>query len=106
MSTSKTPRRTAVLTGLAAASSLVVGLLVAPPALAHPDGCQAKAGEDVDEECFTASQIAELDDSSAPLPTPGTTASSPNLRLLSNPPKTGIAAGDTAFTSDLAFVDG
>ena len=106
MSTSRTPRRTAVLTGLAAASSLVVSLLVAPPALAHPDGCQAKAGEDVDEECFTASQIAELDDSSAPLPTPGTTASSPNLRLLSNTPKTGIAAGETAFNSDLAFVDG
>ena len=45
------------------------------PALAHPDGCQTKAGEDVDEECFTASQIAEFDDASAPLPTPGTTAS-------------------------------
>jgi hypothetical protein len=67
----------------------------------------AKDGEELDaSECFTDSQIAELDDSSAPLATPGAVASSPNLRLLSNTPKTGIAAGADAFNSDLAFVDG
>ncbi len=107
MGTTRTRRQTFVLTGLAAAGGLTMSLLVAPPALAHPEACQDKAGQDVDQsECFTEEQTAALDDSSAPLPTPGTVASSPNLRLLSNTPKTGIAAGATAFNSDLAFVDG
>jgi hypothetical protein len=100
-------RRRAVLTGLAAAGGLTLSLLVAPPVNAHPDHCQDKAGEQVDEsECFTDSQIAEFDDSGAPLPEPGTSASTSNLRLLSNTPKTGIAEGPAAFNSDLAFVDG
>ena len=107
MSISMRPRRTAVLTGLAATGGLVVSVLTAPPALAHPDGCQAKAGEDVEQsECLTESEIAAFDDRGAPLPTPGTSASSSNLRLLSSTPKTGIAAGTSAFNSDLAFVDG
>ena len=102
---STTSRRRAVLGALATAGGLTVSLMVVTPALAHPDHCQVKAGEDVDEtECFTDSQIAEFDDSGAPLAQPGTVASSPNLRLLSNTPKTGIAAGEAAFNSDLAFV--
>ena len=107
MGTTRTRRHTFILTGLAAAGGLTMSMLVAPPALAHPEACQDKAGQDVDQsECFTEEQIAALDDSGAPLPTPGTVASSPNLRLLSNTPKTGIAAGAAAFNSDLAFVDG
>ena len=103
----RTRGRTGLLAALTAASGLTVGLLVAPPALAHPDHCQDKAGEDVDQsECFTDSQIAEFDDSGAPLDTPGDVASSKNLRLISNTPKTGIAAGTDAYNSDLAFVDG
>ncbi len=105
--TSPTTRRRTVLAALGAAGGLTFSLLVATPALAHPDECQSKAREEVEEsECFTDSQITEFDDSGAPLPTPGTVASSPNLRLLSNTPKTGIAAGETAYNSDLAFVDG
>jgi hypothetical protein len=96
-------RRRALLTSLLAAGGLTVGLLTAPPVLAHPDHCQDKNAEST-EECFTESQIADFDDSGAPLPTPGTSASSSNLRLLSNTPKTGIAA--SGFNSDLAFVDG
>ena len=100
-------RRAVALTGLAAAGGLTMSLLVAPPALAHPEACQDKAGEDVDQsECFTEEQVAAFDDSGAPLPEPGTVASSPNLRLLSNTPKTGIAAGANSYNSDLAFVDG
>jgi len=84
-----------------------MSLLVAPPALAHPEARQDKAGEDVDQsECFTEEQIADFDDSGAPLPEPGTVASSPNLRLLSNTPKNGIAAGPSSYNSDLAFVAG
>ena len=106
MRTSKA-RSALVLTALAAAGTLTFSVLVAPAAVAHPDGCENKAGEQTDQsECFTDAQIAAFDDSDAPLPTPGTTASSPNLRLLSNTPKTGIAAGVSAFNSDLAFVDG
>ena len=106
MESTRTRRRTA-LAALGAAGGLTLSLLVATPALAHPDHCENKAGEDVDEsECFTDSQIAEFDDSGAPLDTPGTVASSPNLRLLSTTPKTGIAAGQDAYNSDLAFVDG
>ncbi len=104
---STTTRRRSVIVGLAAAGGLAAGLLVAPPALAHPDHCVSKDGEEVDEsECFTDSQIAEFDDSGAPLATPGQVASTPNLRLLSNSPKSGIAAGQDAYNSDLAFVDG
>lgn len=100
-------RRRAVIVGLAAASGMTMSLLVAAPAVAHPDHCENKAGEEVTEsECFTDSQVAEFDDSSAPLPTPGTVASSANLKLLSNTPKSGIAAGEGAYNSDLAFVDG
>ncbi|MBC7373824.1 MAG: hypothetical protein H7323_07530, partial [Frankiales bacterium] len=107
MRTTTAGRRAVVLTGLAAAGGLTMSLLVAPPALAHPEACQEKAGEDVDQsECFTEEQVADFDDSGAPLPAPGTVASSPNLRLLSNTPKTGIAAGAGSFNSDLAFVDG
>jgi hypothetical protein len=106
MTSTRTRRRTA-LAALGAAGGLTLGLSVATPALAHPDHCQSKAGEDVDEsQCFTDSQIAGFDDSGAPLPTPGTAASSPNLRLLSTTPKTGIAAGENAYNSDLAFVGG
>ena len=106
MESTRTRRRTA-LAALSAAGGLTFSLLVATPALAHPDHCESKAEEDVDEsECFTDSQIAEFDDSGAPLATPGTVASSPNLRLLSTTPKTGIAAGQDAYNSDLAFVDG
>ncbi len=100
-------RRTGVLAALTAAGGLSLSLLVAPPALAHPDHCQDKAGEDVDQsECFTDSQIGDFDDSGAPLDTPGEVASSKNLRLVSNDAKTGIAEGVSAFNSDLAFVDG
>ncbi|MGY1607539.1 LVIVD repeat-containing protein [Geodermatophilus sp. SYSU D00700] len=102
-----TTRRRSVIVGLAAAGGLAAGLLVAPPATAHPDHCVSKDSEEVDEsECFTDSQIAEFDDSGAPLATPGQMASSPNLRLISSTPKSGIAAGQDAYNSDLAFVDG
>ena len=107
MRTPRTRSRTGLLVALAAAGGLSLSLLVAPPALAHPDHCQDKAGEDVDQsECFTDSQISAFDDSGAPLDKPGDVGSSDNLRLVSNDPKTGIAEGLTAFNSDLAFVDG
>jgi hypothetical protein len=67
----------------------------------------SKDSEAIDEsECFTDSRIAEFDDSGAPLATPGSVAGSPDLRLISNSPKSGIAAGQDAYNSDLAFVDG
>ena len=97
----------ALVVALTAASSLTFGLLTAPPVLAHPEDCETKAGEAVDlSECLTDAQIAEFDDSGAVLPLPGQVAGSPNLRLLSNTPKSGIAEGVSAFNSDLAFVDG
>jgi hypothetical protein len=52
--------------------------------------------------CLPGEAIARLDDSEATLK-PGETASSPNISLVANLPKSGAFAGEAAFNSDLAF---
>ncbi len=101
-----TRRRWLALTAATAlASGTLVGVTTAPVA-AHPEVCVNKgedAGEHLDDEsCFTAEEIAKMDDSSAVLE-PGQMASSPNLKLVHNTPKVGPFAAETAFSSDLAF---
>jgi hypothetical protein len=106
MTTSRRRGR-ALAVALTAATGLTVGLLTAPPVLAHPDACLDKNAADYDEqECANHPNLGAFDDRDAPLPLVGQVGGSANLRLLSNTPKTGIAAGEAAFNSDLAFVDG
>ncbi len=63
---------------------------------------QAPAQESSDEGCFTEAEVAAMDDSGATL-APGDTASSPNVTLLANLPKSGPFEAYSAFGSDLAF---
>ena len=76
----------------------------APSAAAHPEICQGKDYEEQREEegCFTDEEIAGFDDSGAGLGE-GELASSPNMHLLANLPKSGPFAAESAFNSDLAF---
>jgi hypothetical protein len=86
-------------------SGLLVGVAVTP-AQAHPEDCATEdkdAGHQGDHDiCFTEEEIAAMDDSEADLGV-DEIASSPNMHLVVNKPKTGIAAGESAFNSDLAF---
>jgi hypothetical protein len=104
--TSTSPAGVRRLLALVAAVACVLALLVAtePPrlALAHPDHCQDKTEQTDDGECFTDEQIAAMDDSGADLE-PGEVASSQNLHLLANLPKSGPFTGESAFMSDIAF---
>ena len=87
-------------------SGLFVGVTAVTPAHAHPEDC---ATHDKDEGhqgegdiCFSDEEIAAMDDSGAELGV-GDVASSDNLRLLANVPKSGPFAAESAFSSDLAF---
>lgn len=111
---------------------LAAVLAIPAPAVAHPEVCGEKTGEtsggvvasmlavlnifsdflpaeaeeQIDEKgaeiCFSEGEIAMMDDSGADLQ-PGETASSDNVSLLANLPKTGPFDGDLAYNSDLAF---
>ena len=104
------PRATTRAAAAAAVGALLTGLLVGVPAVtpasAHPEDCATHdkdAGHQGEHDiCFTQEEIAAMDDSGATLGV-DEIASSPNMKLLSNSPKTGIAAGESAFNSDLAF---
>ena len=92
-----------------AAGALVAGAVVglsAPPALAHPEDCATHdkdAGHQGEHDlCFTEEEMAAMDDSQATLGV-DEIASSPNMRLVANVPKTGPFAPTGAFNSDLAF---
>ena len=76
----------------------------APPAAAHPEICNGTDYEEQrsEEGCFTDEEVAGFDDSGAALGE-GQLASTPNMHLLANLPKSGPFAGETAFNSDLAF---
>ena len=87
-------------------SGLLVGVTAVTPAQAHPEDC---ATHDKDEGhqgegdiCFTDEEIAAMDDSGAELGV-GDVASTKNLHLLANVPKSGPFAAENAFNSDLAF---
>ena len=100
--------RRAVAVGAAGVlmSGLVVGVTAGTPAQAHPEDC---ATHDKDEGhqgegdiCFTEEEIAAMDDSGAELGV-GDVASTKNLHLLANVPKSGPFAPESAFNSDWAF---
>ena len=61
-----------------------------------------RAGDRFDQGCLPGERIAQLNDSGATL-APGETASSPNMRLVANLPKSGAFAGESSFNSDIAF---
>ncbi len=65
-------------------------------------GALERAGDRFDQGCLSAQELAALDDSGATL-APGETASSRNMRLIANLPKSGAFAAESAFNSDLAF---
>ena len=79
-------------------------LACAPSAFAHPEVCGKDVAHDRDESemCFTEEQIAGFDDSGATLGA-GQLASTKNLKLLANLPKSGPFTGTSAFNSDIAF---
>ncbi len=101
----RTRRLSATALAVTATAGLLVGLSVVPPAAAHPEHCvvvNKDGGDHADENCFTAEEIAAMDDSGATLGV-DEIASSKNMSLVTNIPKTGIAAATSAFNSDLAF---
>jgi hypothetical protein len=62
----------------------------------------ARAGDRFAQGCLPGEVIAQLDDRAATL-APGETASSPNMELVANVPKSGAFQSQSAFNSDLAF---
>ncbi|MDQ4085392.1 MAG: hypothetical protein M3165_06190 [Actinomycetota bacterium] len=116
-----TPRTLArAATAATAAALLTVGLagLAGPGVADEPSGPSiterenprcgpeqrdlARAGDRFAQGCLPGETLAQLDDSNATL-RPGETASSPNMRLVANLPKSGAFADQGAFNSDLAF---
>jgi hypothetical protein len=61
-----------------------------------------RAGDRFAQGCLPGETLAQLDDSGAALPS-GQSASSPNMTLVANLPKSGAFADEAAFNSDLAF---
>ena len=94
------PRLRRAIGALAVAGALVW----APGAFAHPEVCgkDGQAEYDESEMCFTDEQIAGFDDSGAALGV-GEMASTRNMKLLANLPKSGPFTGTAAFNSDIAF---
>jgi hypothetical protein len=96
--------------GLAAIAGPVVAGETSQPVVAerqNPDcgpGQTAldRAGDRFDQGCLPGQRIARLNDSGATLAA-GETASSPNMRLVANLPKSGAFAGESSFNSDIAF---